>query len=320
MSISDATVHPVIRKLATTTCVVALLPIGMGALVTTLKAGMAFADWPSSDGHNMLLYPWFRDFATNPDKFTEHGHRLAGMLIGFISIALAAAAWRLSTGWVRAFGYSILAAVILQGLLGGARVLFDRQHLAMVHSVTGASFFCLCVVFRLLCSVRWSEWLHQRDERLTPVGAALVVLAPVAVLGQYGLGGLLRHLHMMLNEHLIGAVVATLVCVSASFCLLRSQNSLLRKSGVAISAALLVQLLLGAGSYLTRFGLPMIGYVATAGSLAQAVICSLHTVGGMFLFSSAVVSAVSVLKLWRAGSLAGLQIDLSVADRRGTAI
>lgn len=281
---------------------------------------MAFADWPSSDGHNMLLYPWFRDFATNPDKFTEHGHRLAGMLIGFVSIGLAAAAWRLSKGWVRSFSYTILAAVILQGLLGGARVLFDRQHLAMIHSITGAAFFSLCVIFRLMCSVRWPEWLKQRDARLTPVGAALIVLAPVAVIGQYGLGGLLRHLHMMLNEHLIGAVVATLVCIAASFCLLRSENSLLRKSGVGISAALIVQLLLGAGSYLTRFGLPIIGYVATSGSLAQAVICSLHTVGGMFLFSSTVISAVSVLKLWRAGSLDGLRIDLSVADGRGTAV
>ena len=320
MSVPDATVHPVIRKLATTTCVVALLPIGMGALVTTLKAGMAFADWPSSDGHNMLLYPWFRDFATSPDKFTEHGHRLAGMLIGFISVALAAAAWRLSTGWVRKFAFSILVAVILQGLLGGARVLFDRQHLAMVHSITGAGFFSLCVIFRLMCSTKWREWLGQRDERLTPVGAAFVVLAPVAVLGQYGLGGLLRHLHMMLNEHLLGALIATFVCVGASICLLRSQNTLLRKSGVGICGALLIQLLLGAGSYVTRFGMPMVGYVATSGSLSQAVICSLHTVGGMFLFSATVVSSVSVLKLWRAGSLVGLSIDLSVADGRGTAV
>jgi cytochrome c oxidase assembly protein subunit 15 len=320
VSAPDATVHPAIRKLATTTCVVALLPIGMGALVTTLKAGMAFADWPSSDGHNMLLYPWFQDFATNPDKFTEHGHRLAGMLIGFISIALAVAASRLGKGWVRTCSYSILAAVILQGLLGGARVLFDRQHLAMVHSITGASFFCLCVVFRLLCSTKWSEWLAQRDERLTPVGAAFVLLAPVAVIGQYGLGGFLRHLHIMLNEHLVGAVIATLVCVGASTCLLRSQSVLLRRSGLGIAGALLIQLLLGAGSYVTRFGLPMVGYVATTGSLSQAVICSLHTVGGMFLFSSTVISTVSVLKLWRAGSLEGLRIDVSMADGRGTAV
>jgi cytochrome c oxidase assembly protein subunit 15 len=320
VSVSHETVHPLIRKLATMTCVVALLPISMGALVTTLKAGMAFADWPSSDGHNMLLYPWFRDFATSPEKFTEHGHRLAGMLIGFMSVVLFAAAWRLGKGWVRIYAFSILVAVILQGLLGGARVLFDRQQLAMVHSITGASFFCMCIVFRLMCSTKWSEWVGQRDERLSPVGAALVALSPVTILGQYGLGGLLRHLHMMLNEHLIGAVIATIVCTSASICLLRCQSSLLRKSGVGIGAALLVQLLLGAGSYVTRFGLPLIGYVATSGSLPQAEICSLHTVGGMSLFASTLVAVVGMVKLWRAGCLAGLRLDFGVADGRGTAI
>jgi hypothetical protein len=171
-----------------------------------------------------------------------------------------------------------------------------------------------------MCSKKWSEWLSQRDERLTPLGTAWVVLSPVAVLGQYGLGGFLRHLHIMLNEHLIGAVIATLVCEGASICLLRSQSSLLRKSGVGISAALLIQLFLGLGSYVTRFGLPMVGYVAMSGSLPQAVICSLHTVGGMFLFASTVVSAVAVTKMWQAGSLNGLRFDLSVADERGTAV
>jgi len=34
------------------------LPILAGALVTTTDAGMAFAIGPSSDGHNMFLYPW----------------------------------------------------------------------------------------------------------------------------------------------------------------------------------------------------------------------------------------------------------------------
>ena len=31
-----------------------LLPVTTGAIVTTLKAGMVFSDWPSSDGYNML--------------------------------------------------------------------------------------------------------------------------------------------------------------------------------------------------------------------------------------------------------------------------
>ncbi len=318
MSDQHETVHPLVRKLATTTCLVALLPISMGALVTTLKAGMAFADWPSSDGQNMLLYPWLSDFAGNTDKFVEHGHRLAGMLIGFVSIALAAAGWKFGPRWVRIFVTAVLVAVILQGLLGGARVVLDQQVLAMTHSITGAAFFSLCVLFRLLCSSNWGRWTSSVDRRFSPAGAAVVVITPIAVLGQYFLGGLLRHLHMMLNEHLAGAAIAALFAGAAVFCLLRAENGLLRRCGLVLCGSLCLQLLLGAGSYVTRFGLPMIGYVATAGSVSQAVVCSMHTVVGMFLLSSALASAVSVLKLYQAGCLQGLAVDLPAFTDRGT--
>lgn len=319
MSVQCETVHPIVRRLATATCLVALLPIGLGALVTTLKAGMAFADWPSSDGQNMLLYPWFQDFASNPDKFTEHGHRLAGVLIGLVSIALAAAGWILETRWVRFFVTTILVAVILQGLLGGARVLFNQQVLALVHSITGASFFSLCVVFRLLCGTGWSSWTRQRETHTGPLAAAVIGIAPLAVLGQYFLGGMLRHMHSMLNEHLAGACVVALMGTFSAVCLLRSEHVLLRRSGLAVASMLMLQLLLGAGSYVARFGLPFIGYVATSGSLAQAVICSMHTVFGMLLLASTVVGAVALSRLYHAGCLDGLRVELPVLNDRGSA-
>jgi cytochrome c oxidase assembly protein subunit 15 len=317
VQVQQESVHPLVRKLATATCLVALLPISMGALVTTLKAGMAFADWPSSDGHNMLLYPWFQDFATNPQKFTEHGHRLAGMLIGFVSVVLAVAGWRLGDLRVRVVVTSILVAVILQGLLGGARVLLDQQVLAMTHSITGAAFFSLCIVFRLYCSTGWTNWLTARDSRLSPASMAVILISPIAVMGQYILGGMLRHLHIMLNEHLVGAAVAGTLLMISAVCLLRAEHVLLKRCGLAIVFALCLQLLLGAGSYLTRFGLPMIGYVATSGSLPQAIVCSLHTVFGMVLLSSAVAGAVAVLRLSQAGCLLGLKFVLPVVPDRG---
>ena len=92
MSSSTEQVDPIVHRLAVATCCVALLPIAIGTLVTTLRAGMAFADWPTSDGHSMLLYPWLND-VRNIDRFTEHGHRLAGMVIGITSIALVAVAY-----------------------------------------------------------------------------------------------------------------------------------------------------------------------------------------------------------------------------------
>lgn len=318
MSVQRENVHPVVRKLATVTCLVALLPISMGALVTTLNAGMAFADWPSSDGHNMLLYPWFRDFASNPEKFTEHGHRLAGMLIGFVSLCLALTSYYLDRNWVKWFTTAILMSVIAQGALGGARVLLDRQLLAMLHSVTGAGFFSLCVMFRLMCSPKWSDWRQQRDDRIGPLFASLVALTPVIILGQYVLGGVLRHFHTMLDEHLAGAAVVTLTASFAAFGLMRSQNGLLRMSSLMMVITLLLQLMLGGGAFVTTFGQKQLGYVAVEGALSQTVTCSMHTVFGMFLLSSSVVAATSLALLHKAGCLYGLQIALPAVADRGT--
>jgi len=290
----------------------------MGALVTTLKAGMAFADWPSSDGQNMLLYPWFRDFAAHPDKFIEHGHRLAGVLIGFVSVCLALTSYFIERRWVKMFATAILVSVIAQGALGGARVLLDKQLLAMLHSVTGAAFFSLCVVFRLMCSAKWTAWRQQPDDRVSPMFASVVAVTPVIVLGQYVLGGALRHLHTMLDEHLAGAAIVSICGAVSAFGLMRSQHGLLRRSGLMVVVALLLQLMLGFGSYLTKFGLPQIGYVAVSGSLSQTVVCSMHTVFGMFLLSGCAVAATSLIVLYRSGQLHGLRIKLTTIEDRGT--
>lgn len=308
-----------VRRWATVTCAVALLPIGMGSVVTTLKAGMAFADWPSSDGQNMLLYPWLSDFAVNTEKFVEHGHRLAGMLIGFISILLAWFGFRSGDRSVRNWTVGILAAVICQGLLGGARVVLNAQVLAMTHSITGALFFSSCVVFRLLLSPSWHRWLARGEERLTAVGAFLVMLLPVIVLLQYGLGGVLRHLHGMRTEHVIGAVVTLVACLFAAISLLGGGLRVLRVAGLCILSTVGLQVLLGLGSLVARFGFKSIGYVAMTGSLEQAIICSLHTVAGMFLLATCCCSSVIVLRLHCRGLLASTRIT-GVEPLRGGSV
>ncbi|MEZ6124934.1 MAG: hypothetical protein R3C49_17450 [Planctomycetaceae bacterium] len=42
-------------------------------------------------------------------------------------------------------------------------------------------------------------------------------------------------------------------------------------------------------------GLPSLGWVASLNSPAQTVICSLHTVGGMFLLSAAMGVAIELI-------------------------
>lgn len=318
MRSSDPSCSSLLRGLATATCLVALLPIGMGAIVTTLKAGMAFADWPSSDGQNMLLYPWLSDFRVNNEKFVEHGHRLAGVLIGIVSMALALAGWR-EGGRYRGWTLGILLAVIAQGGLGGARVLFDRGTLAMLHSITGASFFSLCVIFRLSLLRGWQDWLRTTDSRFSVNGFACCLLSPFVVLVQYILGGALRHLHMLRTEHVVSAVFVTLVCVAAAWHLLKASHRLLRCCGILVVATLSLQVALGLGALAARFGAGAVGYVAVSGSLEQAVVCSLHTVTGMFLFAATNCSVLSVLRLRAAGRLAGLTFSQADLLRGGAA-
>src|SRR5262245_45346498 len=126
--------HPWVHRVAGWTAVVALLPITVGALVTTLKAGMAFFDWPTSDGSHIFLYPFLNMMFTAFDKFIEHSHRLAGALIGLVSINLLVVVWsREPRRWVKLMAALVLLGVIVQGLLGGGRVRLDESVLALVH-------------------------------------------------------------------------------------------------------------------------------------------------------------------------------------------
>lgn len=315
VSDSDHQVNLTVQRFAVLTCIVSLLPISVGALVTTLKAGMAFADWPTSDGHNMLLYPWLRDLR-HTDKFVEHGHRLAGMLIGFVAILLVVVTFRKeSRRSVRLGAVAILIAVIGQGLLGGMRVRMDEQVLAMTHSITGGLFFTLCFLFALAVRRSTDSSIPQQpDQRLGPATLALTVVLPLAVLCQYILGGFFRHLGQMLHEHIAGAVIVTLLTLSVLSVVIRSNAATLRKRGRWLGLALLVQLGLGLGSWVTKMGFPTFGWVATANSPAQNIVCSLHTVGGMFLLATSSATALEVVLLTRSGLVEGVS-DLMSAGK-----
>lgn len=98
----------------------------LGAFTTTIGAGMAFPDWPLSNGS---LNP--QGWLTNVAMFAEHSHRLSGVTMGLITIGLAIWLARVEArSWVRKLGWSALVIVILQGVLGGTRVRLDAVHIA----------------------------------------------------------------------------------------------------------------------------------------------------------------------------------------------
>src|SRR5450631_45590 len=116
----------------------------VGGLVTTYGAGMAVPDWPNTYGYNLFLYPW-QTWIYGPFKlFVEHGHRLFAALVGMITIAFLISSWWCQRrSLVRWLGFIALAAVILQGTLGGLRVIEDKVQLAKIHGCFGPAFFAL---------------------------------------------------------------------------------------------------------------------------------------------------------------------------------
>ncbi len=297
------------QRFAVLTAVVALLPIGMGAMVTTLDAGMAFLDWPTSDGQNMFLYPWLQDVQANRDKFVEHGHRLGGSLIGLFSIGLVV--WSLKVEprrWVRWLSSAILLAVIGQGLLGGFRVIQDSRLSALVHGQFASLIFATISVVALVTGRRWANVAHE-----PPVAAArsmglrfLALVTPLAVFGQAVVGAFVRHLGFALHEHLAGAFIATLLTLATIVVGWRTGHAWLRSGAIGLLGVLLVQLCLGAGAWVTRFGFPPTGFVAVQQAPEQVVFRTAHAVAAMFVLMMSVQIAMRVLRLnWLARKEAG---------------
>ena len=297
----SSTYNPWLHRFAVSTVCVAMITLVMGALVTSKNAGMAFRDWPTSDGQNMLTYPWLRDFAANWDKFLEHGHRLAGVLIGLWSIALAGLVYRFeSRRWLKLAALGVLGGVVLQGVLGGFRVWFDERGLAMLHGAFAACVFSLMAVVATALGPRWNA-AADRSQEPPDSTVKLLALMTVGLLAvQYLLGGMIRHQGTGLHEHLALGVVALLTVVLNTIVAHGSGTAWIKRSGWTLLAIVLVQIVLGGAAWVTKFGFGATGYVAVADSIQQITFRTAHTVVGIVVFMTAVVHAARV---WRVAHL-----------------
>ena len=193
--------QPGLHRVALLTAAATFPLIFMGGLVTSHQAGMSVPDWPNSYGYNMFLFPpsqWVGG------SFYEHTHRLMGTVVGMLSIVLAVWAWRTERRkWVRWLAYSVLVAVIFQGVLGGLRVVLVELDLAIVHACFAQAFFCLAALMAAVTS-KW--WLHAGPERSpSPVAAResvcpcsdrtarLAIIAVLTIYLQLVAGAVMRH-------------------------------------------------------------------------------------------------------------------------------
>jgi cytochrome c oxidase assembly protein subunit 15 len=190
--------HPALHAFAVLTALATFPLIFMGGLVTSHQAGMSVPDWPNSYGYNMFLFPprlWVGGI------FYEHTHRLMGTVVGMLSIALAITAWRVDKRpWVKWLCAAVLGAVIIQGILGGLRVVLVKLNLAVIHGCLAQAVFCLTA----LAAAATSRWWHSvggvadpapRAASSRPPTVALAAIATFLIFGQLIVGALMRHYH-----------------------------------------------------------------------------------------------------------------------------
>lgn len=165
-----------------------LFLIAAGGLVTSTGSGLAVPDWPLSYG--MLMPPMVGGV------FYEHGHRMVATAVGFLTVILAIWAWRVETRlWVKRLAGIALAAVIVQGLLGGLTVIYLLPTpVSVSHACLAQSFFCLVVTLWLVTSRGWVDTTPEiRDGDETVSTRWLAVFATSTVFIQLVLGAVVRH-------------------------------------------------------------------------------------------------------------------------------
>jgi cytochrome c oxidase assembly protein subunit 15 len=174
-------------------CLLALATLGLiaaGGMVTSTHSGLSVPDWPTTYGYNMFTFPLGQMVG---GIFYEHGHRLIASAVGMLTIGLAI--WTTAVErrpWVRRLAWLALAAVILQGALGGLTVLYQLPDLISIsHAGLAQVFFALTVTIAVVTSPGW------RRPGSTPVSspalARRMVALTVLIYLQIMLGATMRH-------------------------------------------------------------------------------------------------------------------------------
>lgn len=251
-----------------------------GGFTTTIRAGMAFLDWPLSNG-SINPEGWLQD----KDMAAEHSHRLLGMVMGLLSIALCLMAHLgKAAPSVRKMGNWLVIIVITQGLLGGLRVKLDALNLqidhnlyaqtfAVAHATLAQLFLCLLVAFVISNSRSWIERNAGFHSEPKPSVITFGYAACAAIVLQLIVGAIMRHAHAGLAiptfpltphdtlippvfnfaigihfAHRVGAVIVTIAILA--YCIQVWKNAASRramgKSAAALLALLSIQVLLGA--------------------------------------------------------------------------
>lgn len=264
----------------------------LGSLVTTRRVGMADPIWPTYPWH-LLLVSWEEP---RPGFLIEHGHRLAGYLVGCCVIVLTVSLWKLaSRPWLRWLGVAALVGIIVQGLLGGFRVKLDEllgPNLAFVHGSFSQIVSALLVSIACFTAPSWGSSATPTDpsarSRLRTASVVIAALVYVQVV----FGALLRHTYSSLGPRghflIAFAVVAAVVWLVKEVWERHREERALVVAGTLLAAFVTLQITVGIETWLLRF--------QAASPASQVWIKTTHVLLGYSIVATAVVVVLQAFR------------------------
>lgn len=264
----------------------------LGSVVTTFRVGMADPIWPTYPWH-LLLISWEEP---SPGFIVEHTHRAAGWLVGVCVIVLAV--WISLTDsriWVRRLGWLTLASVIIQGLLGGFRVVLHAwlgANLALIHGSFAQIVFAMLVSLAVVTSPRWLAGQSRvGDSHVGKVQHWALGIVGL-IFTQIVLGAVLRHTGSGIGQrgHLLLAFAVVLAVAWLWKLALEEPERALLVPVAVLAAALAIQVLLGVEAWIGKFvdQPPVEFQQITAG---QAALRTVHVLMGYIVLSAGLVVA-----------------------------
>ncbi|GAB4144324.1 MAG: hypothetical protein Fur0037_12080 [Planctomycetota bacterium] len=268
-----------------------VLGIAMGAMVTSTGSGMAFLDWPLSDGQWMPE----RSLTTLPG-FLEHFHRLIFATVGLLMLLLAirVGARERTRNPLRRLCLLGLGLVVVQGVFGGVGVLLGTPAATSVtHGVLAQ---LTLATFAWITAEMTPSW-----SRIQPIGSAapgtgrrICAVAFGLILAQTTLGAIARHSGdaVALWSHVGNALIVFVVLVIAAAVATGRLGDVtaVRSTGRWMLGLLVAQVLLGFIALLVRTG----KHPENVNHLWRASLISAHVFLGALLTLVTALLAIAV--------------------------
>lgn len=271
--------------------------VAWGGFVTSIDAGLAVPDWPTSFGSYDPIATGYVDEADPASRWwhhvpilAEHGHRLFGAILGLWVLAFAVWTWRVDVRHrMRNLGFAALGLVTLQGILGGLRVVWQSADLAVVHAMGAQFLFALLLAMTLFTAPSWLRGvsIQQPTRKLR----GLSVATAVAICAQILLGAILRHpgagVHLgFATIHIAGAllVVGLILATCAAVRSEHGSDRVVNRTAWVMMGAVGLQVTLG----FAAFAVLLVESRLAERSMLQVVLNSAHLVVGTLLFGASV--------------------------------